>query len=402
MSIPLRLLAAAAAAALGGAMLGTYRGEIAEIRRRVKAGGRMAQTKAGPIEYAVEGSGPPALVIHGAGGGYDQGLLLGRNFSHCQIIAPSRFGYLGTPTPQDVSAAAQADAHAALLDSLGIEKAIVSGTSAGAPSAVEMALRHADRVRALILIVPRGYWSEQPEESRPPDEQVMRLVMSGADLSWWLAMRLVRSKVVQFLGVPPEVEARASSAERERVNEIMKSIQPLSMRIEGIRNEAAVTLGPLPLERITTPTLVISARDDLYNTLPAAQHLAEHILDAKLVVLDSGGHLLVGHMQYLEQAMGACAISALLRGKTEDAPIVGLLEKISELSPDKIVVITRTLGQMSHFNEIVREQISQMSVAERYEPSPRASTPSATIPSAWSTSWRTAGSTSSSAPRMSG
>ena len=80
MSVPLRSLAGAAAAAIGGAMLGTYRGEIAEIRRRAKAGGRTAQTKAGSIEYAVEGSGPPVLVIHGAGGGYDQGLLLGRSF----------------------------------------------------------------------------------------------------------------------------------------------------------------------------------------------------------------------------------------------------------------------------------------------------------------------------------
>ncbi len=116
-------------------------------------------------------------------------------------------------------------------------------------------------------------------------------------------MRLVRSKVVQFLGMPPEVEARASPAERERVNEIMKSIQPLSMRIEGIRNEAAITLGPLPLERITTPTLVISARDDLYITLPAAEHLAEHIPGAKLVVLDSGGHLMVGHGREVEGAI---------------------------------------------------------------------------------------------------
>jgi 2-hydroxy-6-oxonona-2,4-dienedioate hydrolase len=315
MSVSWRLLAGAAAAAIGGVMLGTYRGEIAEIRRRAKTGGRMAQTKAGPIEYAVEGSGPPALLIHGAGGGHDQGLLLGRSFPGFQIIAPSRFGYLGTPTPPEISAAAQADAHAALLDSLGIDKAIISGISAGAPSAVELALRHPERVRALILIVPRGYWPDQPRELSPPNEQVMRAVMTGADLAWWLAMRLAHSKVVQFLGVPPEVEARASPAERQRVNEIMQSILPLSMRIEGIRNEAAIALGPLPLERITAPTLVISAKDDLYNTLPAAEHLAEHVPKAKLVVLDSGGHLMVG------------------RGREVDGAIADFLETVETSSP---------------------------------------------------------------------
>jgi len=72
-------------------------------------------------------------------------------------------------------------------------------------------------------------------------------------------------------------------------------------------------------------------------------------------------------MQYLERAMGRLRDLGLVPGKTDDAPIVGLLEKISDLSPDKIAVITRTLGQMSHFNEVVREQISQMAVAERYD-----------------------------------
>ncbi|MET3583373.1 hypothetical protein ABID19_006438 [Mesorhizobium robiniae] len=72
-------------------------------------------------------------------------------------------------------------------------------------------------------------------------------------------------------------------------------------------------------------------------------------------------------MQYLDKAMGALRDLGLAPDKTEDAPIVGLLEKISDLAPDKIAVIARTLGQMSVFNEVVREQISEMSTAERYE-----------------------------------
>jgi hypothetical protein len=72
-------------------------------------------------------------------------------------------------------------------------------------------------------------------------------------------------------------------------------------------------------------------------------------------------------MQYLDKAMGALRDLGLMPTKIEEAPIVGLLEKISDLSPDKIAVITRTLGQMSVFNEVVREQISQMDIGERYE-----------------------------------
>lgn len=72
-------------------------------------------------------------------------------------------------------------------------------------------------------------------------------------------------------------------------------------------------------------------------------------------------------MQYLDRAMGALRDMGLVTGKQEEAPIVGLLEKITDLSPDKIAIITRTLGQMSVFNEVVREQISEMKIGQRYE-----------------------------------
>jgi hypothetical protein len=73
-------------------------------------------------------------------------------------------------------------------------------------------------------------------------------------------------------------------------------------------------------------------------------------------------------LQYLESAMnGLREIGIVPETTVEEAPIIGLLEKISDLAPDRIVVITRTLAQMSTFNEVVREQISAMSVGERYE-----------------------------------
>lgn len=72
-------------------------------------------------------------------------------------------------------------------------------------------------------------------------------------------------------------------------------------------------------------------------------------------------------MQYLDKAMGALRDIGLFPTGAQDAPIVGLLEKITDLSPDRIAVITRTLGQMSVFNEVVREQISQMEIGQRYE-----------------------------------
>jgi hypothetical protein len=71
--------------------------------------------------------------------------------------------------------------------------------------------------------------------------------------------------------------------------------------------------------------------------------------------------------QYLDSAMGALRNLGLTQGKPEETPVIGLLQKISDLAPDKIAVITRTLAQMSVFNEVVPERISQMSMAQRYE-----------------------------------
>jgi hypothetical protein len=72
-------------------------------------------------------------------------------------------------------------------------------------------------------------------------------------------------------------------------------------------------------------------------------------------------------MQYLDKAVGALRDVGLMPAKVEPAPINALLEQISDLEPEKIQVIARTLGQASVFNEVVREQISGMEIGERYK-----------------------------------
>ena len=83
-------------------------------------------------------------MIHGTGGGFDQGMLAGQDFVErgLRVIAPSRFGYLRTPFPTDASAEAQADQFVCLLDELGIARTAVAGVSAGANSAMQFAIRH--------------------------------------------------------------------------------------------------------------------------------------------------------------------------------------------------------------------------------------------------------------------
>jgi len=71
-------------------------------------------------------------------------------------------------------------------------------------------------------------------------------------------------------------------------------------------------------------------------------------------------------MQYLDRATSALRDLGIVPPQSVEAPINGLLERISDLDQDRIVIIARTLGQASVFNEIVRDQVQAMEIGERY------------------------------------
>jgi 2-hydroxy-6-oxonona-2,4-dienedioate hydrolase len=303
------IASAVGAAAIAGGTYWRYRHDMSDRTKALEAKSSVARTAKGEIEYAREGSGPAALVIHGAGGGFDQGLYLAHEMlgDGYDVIAPSRFGYLRTPVPTDASHKAQAEAHAALLDNLGVEDTIVMGVSAGAPSAIEFAVRYPERTRALILVVPRAYdpANQVGVEQTPQNKAVIKLFENSADFSYWAATKLGRKQLVRFFGVDPELEATAAPDEREKISGLIADMLPLSARFEGIVADTSSELVRPELEKIDAPTLVISAEDDLYHTLPGARFAAEHIPNAELKVFKSGGHLLIGHAEDTRRAINA-------------------------------------------------------------------------------------------------
>jgi len=72
-------------------------------------------------------------------------------------------------------------------------------------------------------------------------------------------------------------------------------------------------------------------------------------------------------LQYLDSALGKLRDLGLLGGNSDPVPVITLLDQISDLDEDKVTAIARTLDQASYFNEVVREQVSGIRVAERYE-----------------------------------
>jgi 2-hydroxy-6-oxonona-2,4-dienedioate hydrolase len=283
----------------------TYQRDIQRARERVAAGSQMAETPCGPIEYAVAGNGPPVLLVHGAGGGFDQALDFGAGLVDrgLRVIAMSRFGYLRTPLPADASAAAQADAHACLLDSLRIERATILGASAGAPSSLLFALRHPRRTSALVLLVPAAYAPRAdgaPALTTPPGTGFLFDSALRSDFLFWAAIRAARTTVIRaILATPPDLVVRSSESEQARIQQTLDHILPVSPRRRGLLNDAAILNGSLRYEseRIVAPTLIISAVDDLFGTYAIGRYTATQIPGARFIGLPDGGHLWVGHHQ---------------------------------------------------------------------------------------------------------
>jgi 2-hydroxy-6-oxonona-2,4-dienedioate hydrolase len=270
---------------------------------RAAHGSTLVTTRCGSIEYQEAGTGVPLLMIHGSGGGHDQGMAFASSLTQhgVRVIAMSRFGYLRTPMPADATPAAQADAHACLLDALGIEQAAVFGGSAGGPSAMQLAIRHPERVSALILLVPIAYKPSTLTDSAPklsPLAEKLLMQLIGSDFVFWTALHLARNQVIKrVLATPPEQVVAASPIERARVNAVADNILPISARAQGLRADSVLgkSLRRYPLESIRTPTLIISARDDGYGTFASSQYTASQIRGAKFIGFENGGHLLVGH-----------------------------------------------------------------------------------------------------------
>jgi hypothetical protein len=74
-------------------------------------------------------------------------------------------------------------------------------------------------------------------------------------------------------------------------------------------------------------------------------------------------------LTYLDKALGTLRSLGLVPEPTtrHEAPIVALLQEISDLDEDRVVAITRTLAQASLFHDVVREQVQAMDVGTRYE-----------------------------------
>ncbi len=307
-------------AVAGGAAGFAYSAEMTQARALVSPElSRTTDTRFGQLEYAEAGQGRPLLMIHGTGGGFDQGLFFTRRFSEggYRVIAPSRFGYLRSAFPDDPSSENQADAFVDLLDALGIEKVAVAGGSAGALSAMAFAVRHPDRCAALLPLVPASYVPrDKPVQSVPPDQMQMAMAVLKSDMLFWFAIATLPEQMTEaLLATKSSLVKAASPSEQERARHILHSILPVSLRSEGLANDArlAGTPAPMPIETITCPTLAVSYEDDGFGTADAARYIGRQVPAARVHVFPMGATSVSATMRKCSRSSTAFSMRSVTR-----------------------------------------------------------------------------------------
>ena len=293
-----------AAAVYVGATYSTYYREMKLARARLLADSTVLKTPDGDIEYAVEGDGPTVLSLHGAGGGYDQGLWAARLAfgSGHRVIAVSRYGYLRSPIPQNASIRKQAAVYRDLLDKLGVQKLIVLGISAGGPSAIEFANDYPERTAALILL------SAVTQASATGDKPKFYIgvihLIQRSDYAYWLVTRLMQPAILNLMGIPASAYAGFSPAQTGLARQMLETMHPMSERYLGTVNDGEmIGRQAVSTDAISAPTLVLHAKDDALVSYRHAEHARAVIRGSRLILFETGGHGLLSRLQEVRLAV---------------------------------------------------------------------------------------------------
>ena len=271
---------------------------------QLSTGSEVADTSRGPIEFALSGSPPFVMQLHGTPGGYDQSIPLGTPFLEAGMgsISVSRPGYLRTPIDVGRTPAEQADSLVALLDYLHIERVAVQGVSGGGPSAIQFAARHPDRTMFLLLTcaVSGAYPIVIPAWSK------LLMTPLGMRMGEWMLSKFPRATVKQLIKEESTYSADQVKQATERVTSdprLMKFLKvmtqsstPWEDRQQGFDNDIemirAVEDEPLPLEMVKCPTLIVhgTADDDVPYSVAVQAH--ERMAESELHTMENACHLL--------------------------------------------------------------------------------------------------------------
>lgn len=269
---------------------------VVPVERLAEPDGRFAGLDGVQVYYKLAGEGQPALVLlHGfAASLFSWREVMGPLAEDHTVVAFDRpgFGLTERPLPgqwqgpSPYGAEAQAAQTVALMDELGIGRAVLVGNSAGGAVAMLTALTYPERVQALVLVDPAVYGGGR----QLPGAARWLLSTPQARRVGPLFVRSIRDWGVEF--------GRSAWHDPSRITaEVWDGyLKPLQAEDwdKGLYEVvlAGRSLGlDKRLDEVRVPVLVITGDDDRIVPTEQSIRLAGELPDAELAVAPDCGHV---------------------------------------------------------------------------------------------------------------
>lgn len=244
----------------------------------------MTRTRVRGIEmaYEMEGSGPPVVLLHGYPFNRtmwrEQAEALSQSF---RVIMPDLRGLGETEATADEPATMNEMAQdvAALLDQLGIDRAMLCGLSMGGYVAFAFTRRFPLRVRALVLADTRPQ-PDTDDARRVREEQARKVLEEG--------MSAISDDILQKSLAPATLYARPDIV--ERVREMILSTKPEGAAA-ALRGMAARSDQTPFLPNIIAPTLIFVGSEDRITPPADAEAMRREIRGSRLEIIPGAGHV---------------------------------------------------------------------------------------------------------------
>lgn len=298
---------------ISGIVLWIFTGWRTHRLAELTAGATLVQTPIGVVEVAdTGGDGPPVLVLHGAGGGYDQALVLAESLrqSGCRVIAWSRPGYLRTPLVSGIFPEQQADLAAALLETLGVPQAPLLVFAEGTPIGLHALLRHPERFSRAAFLTPLPRRTALPARRsfNLPIEFVAQAINGDLE-SWWVERKLEfrpryalydllwpASSWTEFSAWQAAGAVVENSAQLEWARRFFQAFTPVHPREVGLRNDVVQmrALPEMPWGEIKAPLLLVRGEMNPLGPPEAIDSLAAAVPTARTIHVPDAGWILPG------------------------------------------------------------------------------------------------------------
>jgi pimeloyl-ACP methyl ester carboxylesterase len=234
--------------------------------------------------YEEWGAGDPLILIMGItarGAAWEKHAALWQTRFRC--IAPDNRGVgLSDKPPGPYTSAMMADDYAGVMEALGVAQARVAGCSMGSIIAQQLALRHPQRVRSMVLMCP---WARCDRHARGVFQHLVDC-----------KARLRPEEFARFVQLL--IYAKPSWDDAVDFGELVKArhqaaVDPNPQPLHGLEAQAAACMEHNTLDSLSSvrcPCLVMDGRDDIFTPVWMAEEIQVRIPGCEMHLYDNAGH----------------------------------------------------------------------------------------------------------------